>query len=297
MAQLDLIRKIKSAVVAIGISDNEKSFPIEIGGTGFIIDPQGFVLTATHIIDQLVLKQTVLQKQGVKASICAYQIRIQDHTPTILQRGLLERRRFKIKPTSQFPSQEDYDVTLCRMIGNEKWSAIEIAKPSKIDVLSEIVVCGYPAGSGTFNVFDPQRGLRFSPLAQVGKVAAIMPIDDVLRPTGIQTDIVGTGGSSGSPIVRIEDENVIGIIQSVISAPVVTLQKEELIAKGQIGLMSGISNFVLYAGIKVGLEQMKEELDENGRLKEEYQKKYSKSEVSGTVDIDLKNPEEAKMKD
>lgn len=44
-----------------------------------------------------------------------------------------------------------------------------------------------------------------------------MPFDEIKYPVGLQTDIVGTGGSSGSPIVDVITEEVVGLAQNVFS--------------------------------------------------------------------------------
>jgi hypothetical protein len=47
-----------------------------------------------------------------------------------------------------------------------------------------------------------------------------MPTDISEGPYGIQTDIVGTGGSSGSPIVYPGDGEVVGIAQQVFTSDI-----------------------------------------------------------------------------
>lgn len=81
-------------------------------------------------------------------------------------------------------------------------------------------MCGYPAGNQSLDTFRNYRGLRLSPIIQFGRLTGLMSTDDVNMPWGIQTDIVGTGGSSGSAIVDSTDSTVIGIVQNVFTAEV-----------------------------------------------------------------------------
>jgi hypothetical protein len=73
-----------------------------------------------------------------------------------------------------------------------------------------------------------------------------MPYDDADIPYGIQTDIIGTGGSSGSPIVNMNGE-LLGIAQRVLPAEVMKSGSEsqegdegEVTAK--IGITYGLVN-------------------------------------------------------
>lgn len=65
-----------------------------------------------------------------------------------------------------------------------------------------------------------KRTKRFSPLVQFGQVTAYMPMDVIAIPYGVQTNIVGTGGSSGSPIIELVSGKVIGIVQEVLMSGV-----------------------------------------------------------------------------
>jgi len=286
----DFIRKIKSTCVGIGLVDREKNFPREVLGTGFIVDPQGYLFTASHVIDELNKKRTALRKQGIECSISAIMIAIKGNGIIIKHRGLSERRRVEIKPTEKFPAPSNYDVIMCRMVGKESWPYLILAKPRKIELYEKIFVCGYPGGNATFNLADFETGIRLSPQFQTGHVSSVMPIDDVVNPTGIQTDIIGTGGSSGSPIIDSNGE-VIGVAQNVIASGVVSLEKQdELFGFAQIGLIFGISNYGLFATMNALLEQMKKELSEEGILKPEFKKKYEESS-NDYLKIDLKEPE------
>jgi len=286
-----LIRKIKSACIGIGLVDIEKRFPREILGTGFIIDPEGYLITASHVIDQLSKKRTELRNEGIECSISAITVKVKNNRAMVTHRGLVERRRIIIKPTESFPAPSNYDVILCRMIGNETWPYITLGKPRKIELYEEIYICGYPGGNATLNLDDFESGIRFSPQIQTGHVSSVMPIDDVVKPTGIQTDIIGTGGSSGSPIICADGE-VIGVAQRVIASSVSSLANpDELFGLSQIGLIFGISNYGFYAAMQQLLKQMKEELDKTGRLKPEFKKKYEKN-ASDYFKVDMNKPEE-----
>ena len=70
---------------------------------------------------------------------------------------------------------------------------------------------GYPDGEYTFSI-EPGQGLgsRFNPLIQHGRISGLMPIDEESLPDGFFTDIIGTSGSSGSPITDTEGK-IIGV--------------------------------------------------------------------------------------
>jgi hypothetical protein len=62
-------------------------------------------------------------------------------------------------------------------------------------------------------------GIRLSPVIQFGTIVSLFPVDSSPVPNGFQTDIIGTSGSNGSPIVDSKG-NVVGIALQVFGADV-----------------------------------------------------------------------------
>ena len=106
---------------------------------------------------------------------------------------------------------------------------------------------------------------------QFGVIAGLLPTDNTQNPYGIQTDIIGTGGSSGSPIIDLNSGEVIAIAQNVlltIAGGDAVFQRKgnpELLegkfyATQKIGLVYGTSHHMLYGvpeGVKAELEERK----------------------------------------
>jgi hypothetical protein len=92
--------------------------------------------------------------------------------------------------------------------------------------------------------------MRFSPVIQFGHISGFMPTDFSTKPYALQTDIVGTSGSSGSPIIDLETGKVIGIAQQVITSGVIfettsikedgTPKKTWSIGNSKLGLVYGV---------------------------------------------------------
>jgi hypothetical protein len=72
-----------------------------------------------------------------------------------------------------------------------------------------------------------------------------MPIDDAPTPNALQTDIVATGGSSGSAIAHADTGEVIAIAQQVLVASVMK-ESEPTAYTAKIGLVYGITNHILH---------------------------------------------------
>jgi hypothetical protein len=78
-------------------------------------------------------------------------------------------------------------------------------------------------------------GKRLSPVIQFGRVGSLFPVDNSPVPNGLQTDIVGTAGSSGSAIVDLNG-NVVGLALEVLGADVMVGNKLYTV---KIGLVYG----------------------------------------------------------
>ena len=99
----------------------------------------------------------------------------------------------------------DLDISIIKLdVGNDSsLPFLQIKEPSILNLYSEIALCGYPSGESSFSFKGNSTisSTRFSPVMQFGRISGLMPVDVSTNPYAIQTDIIGTAGSSGSPIV------------------------------------------------------------------------------------------------
>lgn len=88
---------------------------------------------------------------------------------------------------------------------------------------TEIATAGYPMGSALLasgGTLD-----RFGPVLQRGIVSAVCPVWDV-DPHAYIIDIMIQGGASGSPVFRINDGRVIGVVNALRREPVVATGRD-----------------------------------------------------------------------
>lgn len=219
-----IARRIKFSTVAIGVRNYTKK-SVEIIGSGFFYDTRGYLFSAGHVLRRAKKTQTSYRLKNHESEIIA----INNHIPNAEK---LEVVADKIEfndillpsiptvienPTA--PVIPDLGIAKVQK-GREKYPFLKIRttdifeKP--IEIGEEIVLCGYPAGEQSLSLHvGKDIGLRFSPVMQFGHIAATLPFDDSL-PYGIQTDILSTGGSSGSAIVSVETGEVMAIAQKII---------------------------------------------------------------------------------
>ncbi len=254
----DQIKKIKESTVAIGLVDAAGSM-ISINGSGFIVDEKfGIIISAKHVLQSMKISYEFIKHIHNLETYGAVFRAI--HTPKELNLDTAKISKYEIikemKSSEHFPL---INMDLAAVKLEEKFPdfhELEIRPPHQFNVLDEVAICGYPGGEHSLDIKGKHIGVRYSPIFQTGRIGGILPMDDAEKPYGIQTDIIGVGGSSGSPILDPNDGSVIGIAQKVIPASVevdVTDYKE-LKLKGFgdaiIGQIYGITNHILYPMVK-----------------------------------------------
>lgn len=257
--------------MAIGAKEKGNQLPLAIGGTGFFVDPDGFLLTASHVLKGLLKTTIPLNKKGRKVDFAAFWFVPLDADRIQLQsRKITNIRTMDLTiHTEKYLGQKDVDVALGRIEGQYgNLPNLKFKKPQKLELYEDVLICGYPGGPFSLNVQNFEMGFKTSPIVQKGILSSLMPADITKNPVGIQTDIISTGGTSGSPIVKEDDGEVIGVAQKIIPSPV--FSKGEMIGGANIGLVWGISNYLLQPIVKKTLEIMKPQFEDDGVLKSEY---------------------------
>jgi hypothetical protein len=114
---------------------------------------------------------------------------------------------------------DDIDIAVCKILAKVDDLPYFQVRKSDVTLYEEVAMCGYPRGSQSLNFTTAYVGIRLSPVIQFGRIVSIFPVDNSPVPNGFQTDIIGTGGSSGSAIVDSKG-NVVGIALQVFGADV-----------------------------------------------------------------------------
>ena len=88
-------------------------------------------------------------------------------------------------------------------------SPLDVAAATTVTVSEEVFICGYPYG----NMLLEPRGkpYRFGPVVQQGYVSGLAPFAGTDAPQEILLDVRTADKMSGSPVVRSQNGDVIGI--------------------------------------------------------------------------------------
>ena len=67
-----IIKKIKDATVAIGLVKKGEAVPLEIHGSGVIIHPSGYTLTAAHVAESCIASAKAYKNDGVDVELAIF---------------------------------------------------------------------------------------------------------------------------------------------------------------------------------------------------------------------------------
>jgi len=219
-----IVRRIKFSTVGIAVH-NYTDNVLTIIGSGFFYDTRGYLISAGHVLRSAEKRKAFEISKKKNSKIVATSLNVQDGDKIAIEEDEIDGMRMpEIKSIKDaIPTTPViFDVGIARVIpSRKKYAYLKIkqvpdSKAPHIETGEEVVICGYPAGDQSLSMkIGINTGYRFSPVMQFGHVAALMPSDESL-PYGIQTDILSTGGSSGSPIVSKDTGEVVGLAQNII---------------------------------------------------------------------------------
>ena len=255
----DAIKDLKQSIVAIGLA-NSKLEIVSIIGTGFLIDPKGILITAKHVFDDCKTSQVYYSRfKKIETNIAAFRP-ITTQSTLDFDKGLIKNIK-SIKFSSKNKIFPLFDIDLAFGLLATPFpdlNPLSIEPPSKLETMNQIGMCGFPAGHHSLDTKGEYIGIRFSPTFQLGRIGSLLPFDDAPNPYGLQTGIIGVGGSSGSPLVDPATGSVVGLAQKVLPSNVetegiidfTTNEKLKSFGSATIGQVYGISNHVLFPATK-----------------------------------------------
>ena len=259
MIEADKLKGVKSATVAIGLSNKDTSDAISSFGTGFFIGGE-YIVSSAHVFSQCLNYNTLYKEKnkGLEGIYSAFNITTKGDQLNLNTYRINESIRLPpVKEVAGFTGSIDLDIGVGKL-DRPSDNFLTIKEPCQLELYDEIIICGYPSGRLSLILYKngDGEGIRLSPIIQSGRIAGLMPHDESPKPWGIQTDIVAVGGSSGSPILDPNSREVIGMAQHVI-ATMTTVDKEGMpqnlyeLTKGPLygvapmGLAYGVTNQIL----------------------------------------------------
>jgi len=144
----------------------------EFRGTGFVITPDGYVLTAYHCV-------------GEYASNITIETRFGDSFPVELDQGKSLKSR-------------EFDIAVLKVYQRGEFACVPLGRLTSQNVSDEVVTIGYPAGH--LPGFDKLT-------TYVGKVAQFRPDNKVQI-----ADAIKGQGQSGSPLYLYASHRVVGLV-------------------------------------------------------------------------------------
>jgi len=228
MAFPDVVAGIKPAVVGLGMLEDQRDpLSVVIMGTGFIVDPSGWIMTNRHVAELFLAERD--GQVGVRNALARAVLFVDStghmipHTgrPAVSGFGAAP---FPIVEVSFPPEPSDGDLhyesvpdlALCR-IRTEKLHrahldqlpSLSLGDSSKVREGDEVGICGFPLG---LTLPRDNKMRQMTAIVQRGIVAAVLPWTGIPNPHAFQLDININGGSSGSPMFLAETGEIVGVV-------------------------------------------------------------------------------------
>ncbi len=228
MAFRDVVAKIKPAVVGLGMLEDERDpLSVVIVGTGFIVDPNGWIMTNRHVAELFLIERD--GKVSVRNALARAVLFVDSTGQQIPHtgqpaKGGVGAAPFPIVEVS-FPTaatdvdlhyESVPDLALCRInieklyrAHLEKLPFVSLGDSGVVREGDEVGICGFPLG---LTLPRDNKMRQLTAILQRGIVAAVLPWTGIPNPHAFQLDININGGSSGSPMFMADTGEIVGVV-------------------------------------------------------------------------------------
>jgi hypothetical protein len=180
-------------------------------GTGFFIDRRGLIATNEHVVEAM--QQIPAAARFVMLFPEPASIAGETRFGVILRPIKSVNSVSSFESNSPFFGQAKPDFAFVQ-IDVQDVPALEICGDSNtIEVGLEVATLGFPMGEVPLMPYDQSKASQISAFARRGIVSSVLPCA-CADPHGFSIDVLSEGGASGSPIFRVDDPSVIGILHA-----------------------------------------------------------------------------------
>ena len=167
MVNKAIIPHLKSCCIALGLTMKDHAQPQVIAGSGFIIDPEGYFVTADHVVTGIENIRSAYLKQGIELEYRGFLFENIDETSgQLVSIKIQHGRSLHLNiPELKEHIPDVQDILVGRLSGQHKLPYLNFDKPTKVEVFDEIFMCGYPGGSESLRTEDQYYGNRLSRIA------------------------------------------------------------------------------------------------------------------------------------
>ena len=189
-------------------------FPL-IFGTGFFVHKDGIVATNRHVVEafERIPRNPKTGETGV-AALMFYPAWSETSAPG--QRMMM----IDLKGSTAVNSFSSTDQWFGRALPDIGFVQLRIRNAPALELAQEdyyvragmpVATAGYPLGDTPLTALDKLNQLM--PFVRHGIVSSVFPFP-IPQPHGFTIDILQQGGSSGSPIFRVDEPKVVGMMAS-----------------------------------------------------------------------------------
>jgi S1-C subfamily serine protease len=190
------------AVLPVWYNTDSPSITMIVVGTAFLVSPDGYFITAAHVLEK-------------------YKPKSAQMTVGIRQRsGDIAGAWFDV-----IEKDETHDLALCKTLNPLREFRIDKANPGTEQPIATLHVSTTPPATGQFIAIAGFPLGSWNPAIQLGTVAAIRTTNPNAGrvPAGqrelLQISASGNQGNSGSPVIALDTGDVIGVIVQAQPAP------------------------------------------------------------------------------
>lgn len=257
---IDQILEIKSKTVALALVTRNDPVPLCVMGSGFLIDPKGYVVTAGHVITELRKIQLLAAEKKLDTTIAAIRYTFEGNKMNANYITFSDTYNTRIIYDKDPDNVIDFDIAFCRPhMNNYDLPSFDFQPTKKLNPLENIFVCGYPRASQSYALEPGTLNTQLSPLLIPGMITALTPSDTAKSSIGMFTSVTTTGGSSGSPVISEQTGNVVGIVNEVITGTTMDEQDHDVvIGRTNVGHTFGFTSHILTAFIPDYIQQLKD---------------------------------------